>query len=62
MYCLDLDFSEVDSKVMQGISLLLINTCQRKEERRVLDRGRSCDGGAHKALANPVGSSEVNRA
>lgn len=50
------------SKTMQGVSLLLINTCERKEERSVLDRGKNCDGGAHKVLANPVRSLGVSRA
>ena len=57
-----MDSSEVDSKTVQAVSLLLINACERKEERSVLNRGRNCDGCTHQVLANPVGSFGVRRA
>lgn len=52
----------MDSKTTQGVSLLLINVYERKEERSVLDRGRNCDECAHQGLVNPVGSFVVSKA
>lgn len=41
----------MDAKKIYSASLLLSNTCERKEEGTVLDRGRKCDGGGeHKSL------------